>query len=264
MTDPSPSSAAAVDEPDGAACAPPPPPAIAIEGLRVRRGGRCVIHDLSFTIGRGRVVGLFGPSGCGKSTLIRSLVGVQRGVTGSARVLGRPAGAADVRGRIGYVPQGSSVYMDLSVSENLAYFAALANAKPGSVAAALDAVALSELSRRPVRALSGGQQARVSLAAALVGDATLLILDEPTVGLDPLLRRELWALFRRLCADGRTLLISSHVMDEARNCDTLLLLRDGRLIWNDSPAALAAATQTDDLDAAFVRIVERGPRREDT
>jgi ABC-2 type transport system ATP-binding protein len=223
----------------------------------VRRAGVEVLRGVSFTVARGRIAGLLGPSGCGKATLMRSLVGIQRGVSGRLDVLGNAAGSPGLRRRVGYLTQDSSVYLDLSVQENLGYFAALTGAADSSVAAAIEAVALTGLAGRTVRSLSGGQQVRVSLPAALLGDPELLVLDEPTVGLDPLLRRELWALFSRLAAQGRTLLVSSHVMDEARHCDTLLLLRDGQLIWRDSPDAFTVAADTDDLDDAFVRMIDR-------
>ncbi|MGZ4177385.1 MAG: ABC transporter ATP-binding protein [Solirubrobacteraceae bacterium] len=226
--------------------------------LSIRRGDAEVLRGISFAVAPGRIAGLFGPSGSGKTTLMRALVGVQRGVSGSLEVLGLPAGSPSLRRRVGYVTQATSVYTDLSARENLRYFAALVGAGRESVPGALEAVALTSSADRPVRTLSGGQQVRVSLATALLGDPELLILDEPTVGLDPLLRRDLWALFGRLATAGRTLLVSSHVMDEARHCDTLLLLRDGRLVWNDAPEALTGATGAGDLDSAFARIVERG------
>ncbi len=238
--------------------------AVAADGLRVRRGAVEVLRGLSFTIAAGRVTGLLGPSGCGKTTLMRALVGVQRNVSGSLHVLGEEAGAPALRGRVAYLTQAPSVYGDLSVRENLDYFAAIRGLGAGDVETALERVRLLALSGRLVRRLSGGELARVSLASVLLGDPQLLVLDEPTVGLDPVLRGELWELFRQLADAGATLLVSSHVMDEARRCQDLLLLRDGLLIARDTPAGLAERTGTDDLDEAFLRLVrERGSPREE-
>ncbi len=233
--------------------------AISATDVRVQRGGAEVLHGLSFELARGRVAGLIGPSGCGKSTLMRAIVGVQRGVAGELLVLGLPAGSARLRRRVGYVTQAPSIYRDLTVRENLDYFAAIAGEAQAQVPEVLDKVQLAELARRTVRTLSGGQEARVSLGSALLGEPDLLVLDEPTVGLDPLLRRELWQLFGQLAAGGATLLVSSHVMDEARHCDELLLMREGHLIARLTPEALCRRTATDDLDEAFLRLItERG------
>lgn len=233
--------------------------AVEIDRLSVVRGGQPVLLELSATVDAGTVTGLIGPSGSGKTTLMRCLMGLQRTAIGAVRVLGRPAGAQATRGRVGYVTQGVSVYLDLTVAENLAYFAAAVGASRAEEAAALDAVALGEFADRRVDRLSGGQQARVSLATALLGGPELLVLDEPTVGLDPLLRDELWTLFHRLAASGATLLVSSHVMDEARRCDRLMLLREGKLLADGSPTDLLARTGADDLDAAFLRLVRAQP-----
>jgi ABC-2 type transport system ATP-binding protein len=233
----------------------PHPAAISARGLRVERGGAEVLRGLTFEVARGTVTGLLGPSGCGKTTLMRALVGVQRRVEGDLRVLGAPAGAADLRHRVAYVTQAPSVYGDLSVAENLAYFAALAGAGPDEVGEVTRAVELTDVVGRPVNRLSGGQRARVSLASALLGHPELLVLDEPTVGLDPVLRRALWALFGRLAAGGTTLLVSSHVMDEARHCEELLLMRDGILVARETPAGLARRTGTTDLEEAFLRLI---------
>ncbi len=230
-------------------------PAIVASDLRVRRGGTEVLRGLSFELYRGQVTGLIGPSGCGKTTLMRSIVGVQRGVEGELRVLDLPAGCAELRRRFGYVTQAPSVYSDLTVQENLHYFAVLAGGAQTQVPSVLDKVQLTPFAGRKVRDLSGGQQARVSLASALLGDPELLVLDEPTVGLDPLLRRELWRLFGELAGAGTTLLVSSHVLDEARHCDQLLLMRDGLLMARMTPAALCQQTGTDDLDEAFLRLI---------
>ena len=227
-----------------------------VEALEVRRGGRQVLHGLDFVLPAGQVTGLLGPSGCGKTTLLRALVGVQTGVTGTVTVLGQPAGTPALRSRVGYVTQAPAVYGDLTVRENLRYFADVLGAAPERVDAVLASVALADRATQLVRTLSGGQRARVSLATALLLTPELLVLDEPTVGLDPLLRRDLWTLFRSLSADGATVLVSSHVMDEAVRCDRLLLLRDGRLVADDSPPGLLARTGAADVEHAFLTIAE--------
>jgi ABC-2 type transport system ATP-binding protein len=228
-----------------------------VAGLRVVRGRRTVLPSVSLRIAAGRVTGLLGPSGCGKTTLLRCLVGVQRVAAGSVTVLGAPAGSAALRARVGYVTQAPSVYQDLSVAENLRYFAAVLGAPRGDVARVTGLVGLGGRERDLVGRLSGGQRARVSLATALLGAPELLILDEPTVGLDPVLRQDLWQLFRRLAAQGATLVVSSHVMDEAARCDRLLLMRSGRIIAADTPAALLAATGAANIDEAFLALVTR-------
>jgi ABC-2 type transport system ATP-binding protein len=187
---------------------------------------------------------------------MRSIVGVQRIAGGSVEVLGLPAGDASLRARVGYMTQALAVYHDLTVLENLSYFGELTRVTRKRVRDVLDMVDLVEFAKRPVQALSGGQQIRVSLAAALLADPEVLVLDEPTVGLDPLLRRRLWRLFHDLVAGGRTLIVSSHVMEEASRCDSILLLRDGELLMADSPQALLARTGTEDLETAFVTLIE--------
>jgi ABC-2 type transport system ATP-binding protein len=230
-----------------------PETAVEIRGLSVERSGRKVLSDIDASLSAGRVTGLFGPSGSGKSTLIRAIAGVQSRVRGSLRVLGGQPGSAAVRGRLGYMTQAPSVYEDLTVAENVRYFAAI---RGGQVGPVLERVQLASWSDQLVRNLSGGQRARVSLAAALVGDPQLLLLDEPTVGLDPLLRRDLWRLFGDLVDEGAALLVSSHVLDEGRHCDELILLRDGRIVAQLSPEELSLRTGTDDLDEAFIRLIE--------
>jgi len=231
--------------------------AIRVEGLRVVRGGAVVLPDLSCEVAAGAVTGLLGPSGSGKSTLLRAVVGVQRVTGGTIDVLGLPAGSPPLRARVGYMTQAPSVYGDLTVRENLRFFARVLGLPASAVAKAIDDVALGDFADRVVTRLSGGQRTRVSLAAALVGEPELLVLDEPTVGLDPLLRRDLWELFHELASAGKTLLVSSHVMDEADRCDALLLLRDGKLLAQDTPAAIRAQTGAEQLDEAFLRLVER-------
>jgi ABC-2 type transport system ATP-binding protein len=231
--------------------------AIEIEALHVRRGGQPVLHGLSARLEAGSVTGLLGPSGCGKTTLIRSIVGVQRIAGGSVRVLGQAAGSPPLRRRVAYVTQAPSVYADLTVSENLRYFAAVLGAPAERIGQALAAVDLARAGDRLTGTLSGGQRARVSLAVALLGRPDVLVLDEPTVGLDPVLRRDLWALFHRLADNGATLLVSSHVMDEAARCDRLLLMREGRLVADTTPAELRRRTGEDEMEAAFLRLIEQ-------
>ncbi|MFB7908271.1 ABC transporter ATP-binding protein [Kitasatospora sp. NPDC056076] len=231
-------------------------PAIRTTGLTVERGGRPVLHGLDLAIPRGTITGLLGPSGCGKTTLLRSVVGVQRLTAGRVEVLGLDAGSPALRHRLGYVTQAPSVYGDLTVAENLHYFAAVLGAPRTDPARVIAQVGLTGHERDITDRLSGGQRARVSLAAALLGTPELLILDEPTVGLDPVLRQDLWQLFRRLADDGATLLVSSHVMDEATRCDRLLLMREGHLLAHDTPDALLRATGTTDIDSAFLELVE--------
>ena len=227
-------------------------PAVFASGLSVRRGGRMVLKDLSATVGSGVVTGVLGPSGSGKSTLIRAIAGVQAGVRGELRVLGRAPADIRVRRELGYMTQAPSVYEDATVLENVRYFAALHGEGVGDL---LARVGLQGHARTLVRDLSGGQRSRVSLAAALVGRPRLLLLDEPTVGLDPLLRRELWELFDELARSGSTLLVSSHVLDEARHCDELLLIREGRLLAQLTPAELVDRSGTMDMEEAFVRLI---------
>jgi ABC-2 type transport system ATP-binding protein len=231
---------------------------IVVERLDVIRGGREVLSDLSIEVVEGTVTGLLGPSGSGKTTLLRAIVGVQRITAGSVRVRGLPAGAVALRHTVGYLTQAPSVYRDLTVRENLRYFAAVLGVDTTRVDQVIAEVSLGEERDVRVDRLSGGQQSRVSLATALLGKPKVLILDEPTVGLDPVLREELWSLFHRLGAAGVTLLISSHVMEEATRCQRLLLLRAGRLLVDDTPGALLRQTGQSDMDAAFLHLVHGG------
>lgn len=233
----------------------PAAPAIRVAGLRVDRGKRTVIDGLDFTVPTGQVTGLLGPSGCGKSTLMRSIVGVQRGVSGTLEVLEAPAGAKSLRSAVGYVTQQPSVFDDLTVRENLTYFARILRADATAVDEVLREVDLETHADAVTRDLSGGQRSRVSLAVALLGSPQLLVLDEPTVGLDPVLRRQLWDLFHRLAAAGTTVLVSSHVMDEATRCDRLLLMREGALIADGTPAEILASTHADTIEDAFLELV---------
>jgi ABC-2 type transport system ATP-binding protein len=246
---------------------PPDPtdaPAVRAEDLTVVRGTRTVLRSLDFAVPRGQITGLLGPSGCGKSTLMRATVGTQAKVAGTLEVLGRPAGDASLRSRIGYVTQAPSVYDDLTVRQNLDYFAAIldpgravAERRHDDVTRVITDVDLTSHADALAGNLSGGQRSRVSLAVALLGTPELLVLDEPTVGLDPVLRRDLWNLFHGIAADrGATLLISSHVMDEAERCHRLLLMREGEILADDTPDALRGRTGSDTVEAAFLHLVD--------
>lgn len=230
-------------------------PAIEVRDLGVTLAGRPVLHGLTFSVPTGRVTGLLGPSGCGKTTLMRCVVGVQRISSGEVLVLGMPAGSPRLRSRVGYTTQAASVYADLTARDNVRYFAALFGRSHAAADRALAEVELAGRGDQRVDTLSGGERARVSLACALLAAPELLVLDEPTVGLDPVLRRDLWARFHSLAAAGTTLFVSSHVMEEAGRCDRLLLLREGRLVAEDTPQELRARTGTEDLEEAFLRLI---------
>jgi ABC-2 type transport system ATP-binding protein len=236
--------------------------AVAIRDLHVRRGGRMILDGISLDVARGNVTGLLaptgvlGPSGSGKTTLLRSIVGTQIVESGDVRVLGLPAGTPELRHRVAYVTQAPSVYVDLTVRENLRYFARVVGAHAARIEDVLGTVKLTERADQIVRTLSGGERSRASLAAALLGEPELLILDEPTVGLDPLLRRDLWQTFNDLVEHGATILVSTHVMDEAERADELVLLRDGRIVATGSPEDLRTRTRADDLEEAFIALSE--------
>ncbi|MEU2119790.1 ABC transporter ATP-binding protein [Streptomyces sp. NPDC016459] len=244
------------------------PPAVTAHHLTAARGSRTVLRGLDFTVPAGRVTGLRGPSGCGKTTLMRAIVGTQAKVHGTLQVLGHPAGDPALRSRIGYVTQAPSVYDDLTVRQNLDYFAAVLlpgrahrDERRTAVDRALDDVDLTRHADALAGRLSGGQRSRVSLAVALLGTPELLVLDEPTVGLDPVLRRDLWNLFHQIAADrGTTLLISSHVMDEAERCHRLLLMREGEILADDTPEALRRRNDTGTVEEAFLHLVDAAAR----
>lgn len=231
-------------------------PAVDIRNLTVSLEGRPILREVTVSLSRGRVIGLLGPSGAGKTTLMRAIVGRQRLSGGSLMVLGQRAGTPGLRARVGYVTQAPSVYKDLTMVENLHYFAALVGAPKPRVQEVINEVGLTGHERQLTGSLSGGQLSRVSLAAALLGRPDLLVLDEPTVGIDPLLRRDLWARFRLLAEAGTTLLVSSHVMDEAAHCDELLLLREGQVLAYGSQAELLGRTKAKDIEGAFLALVE--------
>jgi ABC-2 type transport system ATP-binding protein len=245
-------------------------PVVRGDGLVVRRGGHTILDELTFAIAPGQVTGLLGPSGCGKTTLMRTLVGVQQVSAGQVTVLGLPAGHPKLRDRVGYSTQEPAIYPDLTLNENLRYFGTVLGLRRDRLTAAIAKTVgdldLTGLENRLVGTYSGGQLARVGLAVALLGTPDLLVLDEPTVGLDPVLRQDLWAMFHRLAAAGATLVISSHVMDEAARCDYLLFMREGRFLTEAPPAQILRQTGAPDLETAFLRLAtgssEISPRQE--
>lgn len=230
--------------------------AIVAAGLNVTRGKVPVLRGLDFTIPAGRITGLLGPSGSGKTTLMRAIVGVQRLASGTVQVLGLPAGSAALRHRVGYVTQSPSLYPDLTVEANVRYFGAMHRKTKLEAAEAITAVGLERQARQKTADLSGGELSRASLACALVAHPPLLVLDEPTVGLDPVLRADLWSRFQAMAEAGTTLLVSSHVMEEASRCDDLLLLRGGRLLARLTPGELSRRGHSSDLEKAFLHIIQ--------
>jgi len=229
---------------------------VVVDHLRIDRGGRTVLSDISISIPAGQVVGLLGPSGSGKSTLIRAIVGVQVVAGGTVTVFGEPAGSAGLRGRVGYMTQAPAVYEDLSVAANVRYFGAVVGGSRSDADRALQRVDLRAYRDTLVRHLSGGQRSRASLACVIVGEPEVLVLDEPTVGLDPVLRRDLWALFHALAEGGRCVLVSSHVMDEATRCDRLLLLHEGRILADATPQGLLTRAGAPDAESAFLALID--------
>ena len=231
------------------------PAAVQISNLSIIRDGKTIVSKLNADVPSGKIVGILGPSGSGKTTLFRSIVGVQQISEGSINVLGQPAGSKNLRNRIGYLTQSASIYSDLTCIENLRYFSRLLGESDFSVQEVLELVDLTKNKKQLASSLSGGERTRLALATALIGKPELLILDEPTVGLDPILRRELWKLFHHLADQGKTLLISSHVMDEAERCDTIVLLREGRVLEEGTPSELKARTGKSDMESVFISLV---------
>jgi ABC-2 type transport system ATP-binding protein len=227
--------------------------AIVVGHLKVVKSKHEILRDITLEIPSGKVVGLIGPSGSGKTTFMRALVGLQA-YRGTLIVAGSSAGSKNLRSLVGYVSQSPAIYDDLSVVQNLRYFAKLLRTNNSRVSELTKLVDLEKQSHQLVGSLSGGQRARVSLAIALLNNPDILVLDEPTVGLDPILREKLWRLFKALAKQGKTLLISSHVMDEAARCDDLILLRDGNLLWKGSVSAVLKKTRSTTVEDAFIRL----------
>lgn len=226
--------------------------AIIIRNLSVAITGKPILSSISAEIPEGKIVGLLGPSGAGKTTLIRSILGLQAPSDGDISVFGLAVGTKSLRSDIGYVTQSPSVYSDLTVAENLRYFGSLISVDRSSVDIVINDVDLTDCKHQLVGSLSGGQRARVSLAVALLGKPKLLLLDEPTVGLDPLLRQKLWHNFKKLSQQGVTILLSSHVMDEADKCDELLFIRDGKLLTTGTKSTILKRTNATSMEDAFI------------
>ncbi|MDA8197576.1 MAG: ABC transporter ATP-binding protein [Actinomycetota bacterium] len=237
---------------------------IEVSDLSVKLDDKTIVDNVSLSLPKGKITGLIGPSGSGKSTLIKVIVGSIRPTSGSATVLLERAGSSGLRSKVSYMPQEISIYDDLTVRENLEYFSAMAIDDPKvrrlRIGDAMKRLRLEELSRQLVKKLSGGERQRTSLAISLISDCELMIMDEPTVGLDPILRSELWQLFRYLADSGKTLLISSHSMDEAERCDELILLRQGSVLAQGSPVSIREATSTHTTEEAFIALVEGAKR----
>lgn len=232
--------------------------AIEIDNVRVIKGGQPVLDDISAKLVSGQITGILGPSGAGKTTLMRVIVGLQKPASGQVRIFGSSAGSPGLRRDIGYMTQAVSVYPDMTLTENLRFFAAMSEAPAARVTEVLKEVDLQPQAKQLVSTLSGGQQSRASLAIALLARPRLLVLDEPTVGLDPVLRKRLWVLFAELARGGTTLLVTSHVMDEASHCDQLLLLREGKLLAEGTPAELQRRSHTRSVEESFIQLVEAG------
>lgn len=231
------------------------PAAVQISNLSIVRDGKPIIVELNADVPSGKIVGVLGPSGSGKTTLFRSIVGVQQIHQGSISVLGQPAGSKNLRNQIGYLTQSASIYSDLTCMENLRFFSRLLGDSDFSIQEILELVDLTKNKKQLASSLSGGERTRLALATALIGKPELLILDEPTVGLDPILRRDLWKLFHQLADQGKTLLISSHVMDEAERCDTIVLLREGKVLEEGTPSELKARTGQSTMESVFISLV---------
>jgi ABC-2 type transport system ATP-binding protein len=239
---------------DGASA--PPVPLVSLVGVHKRFGRQEVLGGIDLRLSAGSITGLLGPSGCGKTTLVNLIVGMSRASEGAVEVLGEHPPFRRARRRLGFMPQGEALYLDLTARENLRFFGALYGMRGPELSEAiprvLALVRLEETGRKTVADFSGGMKRRLSLAVALLHSPQLLVLDEPTVGLDPEHRIELWRAFRALAGSGSCLLITTHVMDEASSCDEIVMLRDGRVIAQGSPRALMEQSGAASLEGAFL------------
>jgi ABC-2 type transport system ATP-binding protein len=229
---------------------------IEIENLSVEKSKRKILNSLNLVIPNSKSIGLLGPSGSGKTTLMRSIMGLQKITEGKIRILGFEAGAKDLRNKISYSTQSASLYLDLTCIENLEFFSSLFDENELSIQEILDLVQLNQVKNQLAKTLSGGEKTRLALGTALVGAPELIILDEPTVGLDPILRKQLWQIFKELNKKGKTLLISSHVMDEAENCDHIFMIRDGKIIASGNTSELKSRTGLGNMEDVFISLVK--------
>jgi ABC-2 type transport system ATP-binding protein len=237
-----------------APASPGPGPAVEAIGLHKHFGPIRAVDGVDMALPPGRIYGLLGPNGSGKTTLIRLLMGLASATSGSARVLGVDMPSRSNLTRIGYMTQSDGIYPELSVWENLSFFASLyGQTDKAQMKQALELVELHARLGTPALDLSGGMRRRLSMACALVHKPTVMFLDEPTVGVDPALRVQFWSHFRELAAAGATLLVSSHVMDEADRCDELLFIREGKVLAQGAPKELRKRAGTNDLEAAFLK-----------
>jgi ABC-2 type transport system ATP-binding protein len=228
--------------------------AVDVEGVRKNFGGLRALDGVNLHIKTGEIYGLLGPNGAGKTTLIRSIVGLVAPDAGSVTVLGRRMPDVDNLRNVGYMTQQAALYPGLSVEENLEFFAAINGAAEQGVTDALKLVRLDDRRKSVVATLSGGLRQRCSLACALVHKPKLLLLDEPTVGVDPQLRVQFWDDFRRMAESGTTIIVSTHVMDEAERCQRLGLMQYGRVLAEGSPNEVRATTGTNNLEEAFLKL----------
>lgn len=229
---------------------------INVKDLKQQFGKKVVLENINLEVQKGEILGLLGPSGSGKTTLIKAVIGMAVPTKGKVLVLGQEMPSLKVVSKIGYMAQSDALYEDLNALENILFFGALYGLK-GKAAQeraqeVLALVRLSDDAKKPVRNYSGGMKRRLSLAIALFHRPELVILDEPTVGIDPVLRREFWQEFERLRQAGITILITTHVMDEAEHCNRLALIRDGGIIALDSPEELKRKSGQDSIEGAFL------------
>lgn len=230
--------------------------AVDVDNVVKSFGTMRALDGVTLRVKTGEIYGLLGPNGAGKTTLIRAIVGLVAPESGTVTVLGSRMPNLDILGSVGYMTQAAALYPDITVEENLRFFAAISGAD-GNVDEVLRVVELEPRRNSVVATLSGGMRQRCSLACALVHRPRLLLLDEPTVGVDPQLRVQFWEHFRQMAAAGTTIVVSSHVMDEAERCQRLGLIRFGKLLAEGTPSEVRASAGTNNLEEAFLKLSGR-------